>query len=47
LGGFRNILVHGYLGIDISEEYQNFQKAPKVFRDYAKEILLFLEKVSG
>jgi uncharacterized protein YutE (UPF0331/DUF86 family) len=39
LGGFRNVLVHEYLGIDINEEYQNFQKALIVFRKFAKEIL--------
>lgn len=39
LGGFRNILVHEYLGIDINEEYQNFQKALKVFKEFGKEIL--------
>lgn len=44
LGGFRNILVHEYLGIDINEEYQNFQKALKVFKEFGKEILYFLEK---
>ncbi len=39
LGGFRNVLVHEYLGIDINEEYQNFQKALIAFREFAKEIL--------
>lgn len=43
LGGFRNILVHESLGIDINEEYQNFQKALKVFKEFGKEILHFLE----
>ncbi len=42
LGGFRNILVHEYLGIDMAEEYRNFQKALKVFRDFAREILIFI-----
>lgn len=40
LGGFRNILVHDYLGIDLNEEYQNFQKALIVFKEFAREILL-------
>jgi uncharacterized protein YutE (UPF0331/DUF86 family) len=39
LGGFRNVLVHEYLGIDLNEEYQNFQKALIVFRKFAREIL--------
>lgn len=39
LGGFRNILVHEYLGIDIDEEYKNFQKAIVVFKEFGKEIL--------
>jgi len=40
LGGFRNILVHEYLGIDIEEEYRNFQKAVEIFREFSREILL-------
>jgi uncharacterized protein YutE (UPF0331/DUF86 family) len=40
LGGFRNILVHDYLGIDLNEEYNNFQKALIVFKEFAMEILL-------
>lgn len=44
LGGFKNILVHDYLCIDISEEYRNFQKALKVFKEFGKQILSFLEK---
>ncbi len=39
LGGFRNILVHDYLGIDLNEEHQNFQKALIVFKEFAKEII--------
>ncbi len=44
LGGFRNVLVHEYLDIDLNEEYRNFQKALNVFREFGKEILRFLEK---
>lgn len=39
LGGFRNILVHEYINIDINEEYQNFQKSLQVFKEFGKEIL--------
>lgn len=38
LGGFRNVLVHEYLSIDIEEVYKNYRKSVEVFRDFAKEI---------
>ena len=43
LGGFRNILVHGYLGIDIDQVFDNFQKGLEVFPAFAQEILAWLD----
>ncbi|MCB0193019.1 MAG: DUF86 domain-containing protein [Anaerolineae bacterium] len=43
LGGFRNILVHRYLGIDIANVAQNFQKGLKTFPQFAQEILVWLD----
>lgn len=43
LGGFRNILVHRYLGIDPREVYDNFHKGLKVFPDFAQETLVWLD----
>ncbi|MFQ5614601.1 MAG: DUF86 domain-containing protein, partial [Anaerolineae bacterium] len=43
LGGFRNILVHRYLGIDPDEVLENFQKGLMVFPAFAQEILAWLD----
>jgi uncharacterized protein YutE (UPF0331/DUF86 family) len=43
LGGFRNILVHRYLGIDPDEVVDNFQKGLVVFPSFSREILAWLE----
>lgn len=43
LGGFRNILVHQYLGIDPDEVFENFQKGLVVFPAFAKESLAWLD----
>ena len=43
LGGFRNILVHRYLGIDPDEVFDNFQKGLVVFPAFAREILAWLD----
>ena len=43
LGGFRNILVHRYLGIDPNEVFDNFQKGLAVFPAFAREILAWLD----
>lgn len=43
LGGFRNILVHRYLGIDPREVYDNFHKGLGVFPDFAQETLVWLD----
>jgi uncharacterized protein YutE (UPF0331/DUF86 family) len=43
LGGFRNILIHRYLGIDPAEVFENFQKSLDVFPEFAQEILTWLD----
>ena len=47
LGGFRNILVHRYLGIDPDEVFDNFQKGLVVFPAFAREILVWLDAQVG
>ena len=44
LGGFRNILVHGYLNIDPQKVYDALQRAPDDFTDFEAEIVAWLEK---
>jgi uncharacterized protein YutE (UPF0331/DUF86 family) len=44
LGGFRNILVHEYLKVDVEELYKNYQKALSVFPRFSMEILEWTKK---
>ncbi|HUP47496.1 MAG TPA: DUF86 domain-containing protein [Thermoanaerobaculia bacterium] len=44
LGGFRNILVHGYLEIDIERVYEFLCEESSVFRDFANAIDEWLEQ---
>jgi len=46
LGGFRNILVYSYLGIDPDQVYENFQKGLLVFPLFAHEILEWLDAIA-
>lgn len=41
---FRNLIIHAYMKIDLKKVYQNLQKAPNIFRKFAKYYLEFLEK---
>jgi len=41
---FRNLLVHEYGDIDIAKVYAYLQKAPDIFRQFAKYYVEFLEK---
>jgi uncharacterized protein YutE (UPF0331/DUF86 family) len=43
LGGFRNILVHGYLEIDPQHVYENLGKGLRVFPQYGQVILTWLD----
>ena len=47
LGGFRNILVHGYLEIDEVRVYAFLQEESPVFRDFADAIEAWLISESG
>ena len=47
LDGFRNILVHRYLGINPDEVFDNFQKGLVVFPAFAQEILAWLDAQVG
>lgn len=42
---FRNLLIHDYIKVDLKQVYQNLQKAPDIFRKFAKYYLEFLEKI--
>ncbi|GAB4419643.1 MAG: DUF86 domain-containing protein [Anaerolineae bacterium] len=46
LGGFRNILIHRYLGIDPAEVFENFQKSLEIFPEFAQEILAWLDTLT-
>jgi len=47
LGGFRNILVHCYLGVDPREVFENFHKGVRAFPLFAQEVLTWLDKVES
>ena len=44
MASFRNMLVHGYDKIDMYRVYEYLQKAPDVFRQFAKHFVEFMEK---
>lgn len=41
---FRNLLIHDYIKVDLNLVHQNLQKAPDIFRQFAKYFVKFLEK---
>jgi uncharacterized protein YutE (UPF0331/DUF86 family) len=43
LGGFRNVLIHSYTGIDPDLVFENFLKALIIFPRFAKEIANWLD----
>ncbi len=45
LGGFRNILIHRYLGIDPHEVFENFGKGLVIFPGFAREVLAWLDRL--
>lgn len=47
LGGFRNILVHGYLGIDREKVYSALQRSVRDFTDFQAEIVAWLDRRPG
>lgn len=42
---FRNLIIHAYEEIDLNKVYQNLQKAPEIFRKFAKSYQKFLDKI--
>lgn len=44
MADFRNLIIHGYGSVDMERVYQNLQKAPDIFRQFAKYYIEFLEK---
>ena len=44
IGGFRNILVHDYVNLDLNTVYDNLEKGIPIFKKYARYIAKFLEK---
>jgi len=47
LGGFRNILVHGYLRVDPDRVADHLAKAPTDFSDFARQIRDWLARTAG
>ena len=47
LGGYRNILVHEYLGLDYEEVHKNFRKLSDAILPFQKEIIQYIEKDKG
>jgi uncharacterized protein YutE (UPF0331/DUF86 family) len=47
LGGFRNILVHGYLGIDPERVREALHRGPGDFSDFGVAIRRWLEQMSA
>lgn len=43
-GGFRNVLVHEYLEIDLNEVANALTKAPQIFRSFRAEVLSWLSQ---
>jgi len=44
-GGFRNVLVHEYVAIDLNEVAEALHKAPRVFRTFIGEIRRWVEQI--
>jgi len=47
LGGFRNILVHGYLRVAPERVAEFLERAPQDFTDYARAVRRWLERFAG
>lgn len=45
LGGFRNILVHQYIGLDLDMVFNSFHKSLRVFPLFAQEILAWMAEM--
>jgi len=42
IAGFRNILIHEYVKVDVNEVYRNLQKGPKQFEEFIKAIMKYI-----
>jgi uncharacterized protein YutE (UPF0331/DUF86 family) len=47
LGGFRNILVHGYLVLDAERVVEGLQRAPADFSDFGLAVRRWLDRTTG
>ncbi len=47
LGGFRDVLVHGYLRVEPERVAEFLARAPQDFSDYARVVRGWLERVAG
>ncbi len=47
MASFRNMLVHEYDKIDMTRIHEYLQKAPDIFRQFAKYFVEFMEKQDG
>jgi uncharacterized protein YutE (UPF0331/DUF86 family) len=47
IGGFRNVLVHGYMDLDPEMVLDNLYKAPGDFSDFMTEIRNWLEGLAS
>jgi uncharacterized protein YutE (UPF0331/DUF86 family) len=47
LGGFRNVLVHGYLDVDLERVLDALDHAPERFERFAQELHDWLERAPG
>jgi len=47
LGGFRNVLVHGYLRLDPALVEAYLQRAPTDFADFTRAIRAWLERATA
>lgn len=45
MADFRNLLIHAYEVVDLNKVYENLQKAPDEFRQFAKAFQGFLDKL--
>lgn len=46
-GGFRNILVHGYLRLDLAIVSDALERAPADFSDFASAVRAWMAALSG
>ena len=44
IGGFRSVLVHDYVSLDLNMVYDNLEKGIPIFKKYTRYIARFLEK---